>query len=787
MSKILIVDDERSIRITLTEFLRDAGYLVVAEDDLSRALRLVESETFDIVVTDILLPGGSGLQLLHKLRTEQPACLVLVITGQPSMETAVEAVHDGAHDYLLKPISKEIILRAVGKADQLLQLQKDKRQLEIQTRRHQEILEETVRARTHSLAESQALYQSLVEHLPQFILRSDLEGRYTFANQKFCDYVGMPARAIVGLSDRDLFTEEITALYEKRIREVMNAGRTLEQSDPLQLRGGPARHFHFIRTPLLDSSGKMIGLQCIFWDTTEQEATASQLRKLARAVEQSPVSIIITDKDGLIEFANPKFTQVTGYTLPEVLGKTPRVLKSGETPAADYRHLWETIRSGQEWRGEVHNRRKDGTLYWETLSISPIRDGSGEITHFIAVKEDTTEKKLLERQFQRAQRLENLGSLASGIAHDLNNILTPIVMCAPLLKAEMPEEERLQLLSTVESSAKRAEGIVKQLLVMGRGREGGMGPLQIRHLITEIEKIVRETFPKSICIGVACDDSLHSIKGDPTQIHQILMNLLVNARDALPKEGGRITISASNVYLDEHYTSMHREATAGHYVRLSVTDNGSGIPEAIQQRIFDPFFTTKGPDSGTGLGLTNVLGIVKNHHGFILLQSTLGKGTTFEINLPALPDSEKTDMPETTEQEAPRGSGELIMVVDDEPAIRHAAQRTLVQAGYEVVLAEDGIDALAYFTRNARPVNLLVTDWYMPGMDGAMLCKTLHRLRPDLPIVVSTGAAIGESASQIERILSELSIRLLLHKPHTADVLLKAIFETLHPTAPCKP
>ena len=496
-------------------------------------------------------------------------------------------------------------------------------------------------------------------------------------------------------------------------------------------------------------------------------------------MEQSPVSIVITDGAGNIEFVNPKFTQVTGYTVDEVLGRNPRFLKSGETSDEEYRRLWDTLTSGQEWRGEFHNRRKDGTLFWETASISAIRNGDGAISHYVAVKEDVTEKKLTAAKFLRAQRVESIGSLASGIAHDLNNILTPILMCAPLLDMEETAAGRRELTQTIESSAQRAVGIVKQLLSFARGKEGPQQPVQVRHLVRDMAGIVRETFPRSIQVNATCAPDLWPVPVDATQLHQVLLNLCVNARDAMPA-GGTLSLRASNVLLDDHFMAMHQDAKPGPYVRLEVEDTGTGIPESAQEHIFESFFTTKGEGQGTGLGLATVKGIVLDHGGFITYRTSPGKGTTFVIHLPGVPEAQPPTPDGQAPSHLPPAQGELILIVDDEPAICETTRRTLERQGYTVVQALDGIQALAQFTSHQPWVRAVVTDFMMPLLDGVTLARTLRALAPQTPIIVSSGGLFGKPGGEALRTFEELGIRHILHKPHTADLLLQSLAQVLH-------
>jgi signal transduction histidine kinase/CheY-like chemotaxis protein len=466
------------------------------------------------------------------------------------------------------------------------------------------------------------------------------------------------------------------------------------------------------------------------------------------------------------------------------LGKNPRILKSGETPAVEYQRLWDCISAGQVWHGEFHNRRKDGTLYWERASISPIRNVSGVISHFIAVKEDMTEQKLTQSKLLRAQRVESIGSLASGIAHDLNNILAPILLCAPMLQMEESPGIRKELAQTIESSAQRAVGIVKQLLSFARGKEGQKQPLQLRHLVRDMAKLARETFPRSIQIEECCATDLWPVQADATQLHQVILNLCVNARDAMLDEGGRLTLRAANVTLDEHFVAMHSEASPGPHVRLQVEDTGGGIPENIQEHIFESFFTTKGEDQGTGLGLTTVQGIVKDHRGFITFTSSVGKGTTFEVHLPAAPEADFNPVEAIVANTSLRGQGELILVVDDEQAICDATRRTLEHHGYRVVVAHNGIQGLAEFSAHQNEIRAVVTDFMMPLMDGVTLCRALRALSPSLNLVISSGGLFGKAGTEAQRAFEETGIRHVLHKPHNADLLLRALSEVFQATAP---
>jgi CheY-like chemotaxis protein len=373
--------------------------------------------------------------------------------------------------------------------------------------------------------------------------------------------------------------------------------------------------------------------------------------------------------------------------------------------------------------------------------------------------------------------MESIGTLASGVAHDLNNILAPIMMSVPVLRMEMSAEAREGIISTIEMSAERGAQIVKQVLTFGRGLEGEKLPLQVGALISEIVKIMRGTFPKDITVERTIAPGLWTVLGDATQLHQVLLNLCVNARDAMP-DGGTLRLSASNLQIDASYASMVPESTPGPHVLIEVGDTGSGIPAEIMDRIFDPFFTTKGIGKGTGLGLSTVHGIVKNHGGLIKVASEPGKGTSFQVWLPAAPD--QAALPVSASRAGLSvESGETVLVVDDEPAIASAVRTVLEPHGYRVMLAADGTEALGVFAQHSGSIALVITDIMMPHMNGVTLIRALQKMKPGIPVIASTG--LGKKAQIAE--LKTMGIETILYKPYNALTLLHAIHGALHPPA----
>lgn len=508
-----------------------------------------------------------------------------------------------------------------------------------------------------------------------------------------------------------------------------------------------------------------------------KEKVEYELRLKSNALTAAANAVVITDRKGLIEWANKAFTLFTGYTPEEAYGKSPGdLLKSGEHPPEFYRTMWETISRGEVWNEEIVNKRKDGSLYHEQMTITPIYAASGDITHFIAIKQDITKQKSLEKMYLRAQRLESIGTLAGGIAHDLNNILAPILMSSDLLLNETLQPDLRDMVELIQECAKRGADVVRQVLTFARGEDGNRSEIQLRHLVLELCRVSRETFPKNITIEESIPRDLWPVHADPTQIHQVLMNLLINARDAMP-QGGKITLSAQNQEIAADELLPAPGLKKGPCVSISVTDTGCGIPADILENIFDPFFTTKELGKGSGLGLSSATGIIRSHKGVLLVESTPETGSTFTFYLPA--SQQKSE--DTSIRELPRlplGNGERILAVDDEDSIRWMIRNTLKSLGYKVELAENGRDALEKLQHQEDdPYQLILLDMMMPVMDGVQLIPILKEQYPQLPILIMSGMLPEKSPDQ-----SPVIVNLpFLHKPFSIENLAHRISEQIHP------
>jgi PAS domain S-box-containing protein len=502
----------------------------------------------------------------------------------------------------------------------------------------------------------------------------------------------------------------------------------------------------------------------------ERKRTEQKIREQAALLDIATDAILVRDLQGQILFWNKGAERLYGWKAEEALGQKISQLLYRQTDAQrseEHRSLNEQ----GEWHGELQQMTREGREITVESRWTVVRDGDRRPKSILVVNTDITEKKQLEAQFLRAQRMQSLGTLASGIAHDLNNILTPILTTAQLLQMKLPNvDDRTQLLlRTLETNARRGATLVKQVLSFARGAEGKHRVLQVKQLVEEIQPIIEETFPKSIDVYSNVSTELWSITGDANQLHQVLMNLCVNARDAMP-HGGTLTISAENLTVDEEFVRLNLDAAVGDYVVLSVRDTGMGIPPEIIDRIFEPFFTTKELGKGTGLGLSTVIGIIKSHQGFINVTSVIGQGTEFRLFLPAIVANENT---EAIDPELMTGHNELVLVVDDETTVLNSNRALLEAYNYRVLTAKDGVEAIALYAQHKADIKLVLVDMMMPGMDGAMTIRALQQLNPQVKIIAISGLM---SRTQITAALNSEHQCLLL-KPYTAKEFIQTIHE----------
>ncbi|MGA3170300.1 MAG: ATP-binding protein [Chthoniobacteraceae bacterium] len=458
----------------------------------------------------------------------------------------------------------------------------------------------------------------------------------------------------------------------------------------------------------------------------------------------------------------------------ELVGKSDFDFFASEHAEAAFKDEQEVMRSGRPMVGkEEKETLPDGRISWAITTKMPLRDSDGRIIGTCGISRDITERKKLEQQLLRSQRLESIGTLASGVAHDLNNILAPILLSAPLIRDALAPEYH-NLLFAVEKAAQRGADIIKQVLTFAKGVEGERTLLQPKYVADEIIEIARQTFPKPISIVHQSRKDAWTVSADATQLHQVLLNLCVNARDAMPN-GGTLTVGIDNVELDEHYAAMMGDAKPGRYVVFLVKDTGTGIPPEILENIFDPFFTTKDVGKGTGLGLSTVRGIVKSHGGSVYVYSEPGKGSMFKVFLPASNEEEQVAQPVAVDEACLTGSGETILIVEDEIEIRSITETILKSSGYNILSAADGTEALAIYARHGEKIDLVLTDVMMPHFDGTALTRTLKKMNPKVKIIASSGNDHDARVAELRLLQPEA----ILLKPYTKQQLLETIYRTI--------
>ena len=627
------------------------------------------------------------------------------------------------------------------------------------------------------LRASKQRFQAVFEQASVGVMIAEgVQGRFVNVNRRFCEIMGYSAEELLQRTSADITHPDDLPNDTAQLGQI-NAGIVREASWEKRYRrkDGVIVWARVSVAPLDPSEANPTLRIGVIADITERKQAEERIREQAALLDVANDAIYVMALDCTILYWNRGAERTYGWTSAEVMNRKTTELFSPDTAATEA--LTAVLLEQGSWSGELRQIAKSGGILEVFSRLTLVRNEQGQPQSVFAIDTDITEKKQFEAQFLRAQRLESIGALASGLAHDLNNVLAPIIMGAPLLQNMVKDQTAHHLLTTMESSAQRGADIVRQVLTFARGVEGERVPLQPRHLLSEMESLAEETFPKSIRIESDVAADLWPVLGNATHLQQALLNLCVNARDAMPG-GGVLTLEAANIVLSKKTAEKIPDAQPGSFVCLRVTDTGTGIPPEIEAKIFEPFFTTKGVGKGTGLGLSTMLGIVRSHGGFVRVTSKVGQGSTFELYLPAAP-AEPMAVKKESATPLPRAHGEGILVVDDEAAVREVASQTLIEFGYRVITTGSGAEALRIFQKRRGEIQLVLTDMMMPEMDGATLIAALRVLDPAVKVVGITGMSDAAGISALQTLV----LSAMLAKPFTIEKLLTVIREALPVTA----
>jgi len=637
-----------------------------------------------------------------------------------------------------------------------------------------------VKRAQRALHESEDRLRSITSAALDAIIMMDEDGRITFWNQAAEVMFGLAREEALGQSLHEtLAPKRHWPLYRAGFEKFRQTGQSRVLGKMLELtalhRDGHEFPVELTVTPVhFRGSFQAVG---IVRNISERKSAEDRIRQQAALLQATHDAIIVWDVEQGIQFMNPAAEALTGCSLAKAVGRPLTEVLRLRSELSLRAALQELTGQGT-WTGPLSLRTAEGQTRELDSRWTMLLDTSGKPKSVLITCNDITEKKQLEAQYLRAQRLESVGTLASGVAHDLNNVLSPILMGVDLLARAHPDSQTRCVLAMMQESARRGSETVKQLLAFARGAESQPGPVQPRHLLKEVVRLLQQTLPKNIQIYSDFPPNPSTVLADASQLHQVLLNLCVNARDAMP-EGGVLRVALENRTLDETTAKVHPKARPIAYVVFRVSDSGTGIAPEILDHIFDPFFTTKPHGQGTGLGLATVLGIVESHHGFVLVESQVGVGSTFQVYLPAC----ATEADETAHfraMPAPVGQGQLVLIVDDEPAICRLAETVLRQGGYATATASSASEAQRRFQQQRGHVQLVLTDMMMPFGDGRQLIDWLHEQRPGLPIIAMSGLATEEIQNEI----SKRGVPTFLRKPFNAVELVSLVGTLMIPAAP---
>jgi PAS domain S-box-containing protein len=592
----------------------------------------------------------------------------------------------------------------------------------------------------------------------------DSHGRILAANRAFLGKFALPGGEVPRSIQDLLHPEDLAALPAPSVAPQRMPAHRLTREQRWRTAQG-WRWVLWEEVAVYDAQGAFACIQSVGFDMTRQRLAEELYLKLSRAVDQSPVAIVITDAEGRTQYVNPRYTQISGYTLEDIVERNISVLREGHESEEAFQEFWGTVRDGRKWDGILTRQHRDGRRIWEAVQVSCLRNPAGEITNLLCLREDITERRELEQQLRQAQKMESLGTLAGGIAHDFNNLLAVINGYAELSLSQPADSVALhRSLKEIQRAAQRASGLVRQILTFSRKTEVRFAPVDLNQLVRDLVALLGETFPRNVSFHHSLFEGLPPLLADQNQIQQIVLNLCVNARDAMPA-GGIITLGTS-VAPRAAPAAVHAGGDAPRpFACLQVTDTGTGMPPEVRARLFEPFFTTKPSNQGTGLGLAVVYGIVTSHHGFIEVDSTPGSGSTFRVFLP-LAEAPAPAAIKPPETHFPGGT-ENLLVVDDEVSLRRLLEMAFTRKGYRVATAANGLEAIEAVADLTRRIDAVLLDLNMPGASGLEVLKVIKTCRPALRVLVLSGHLTPNARSAF----NQLGHTEFVQKPYTLDHL----------------
>ena len=719
-------------------------------------LKMVEEFSPDLIICDIMMPEVDGYKVLESLKQKDTTKTIpFIFTTVKSERIDVrQGMSFGADDYLTKPFTAKELVDTVKS-----RLKKHETIDKHYKTKAEKITKERL---CHLLSTSPAIIYSY--NYPDL-------NNITYISDNITDILGFtPDECIehrhfiekhIHLDDRDIVLSKINSLEESAF---------LREEYRFLKKDGTYLWIYDEQKLVQNKEGNRLEVIGSWLDISERKKTETHLIRLATAIDQAAEAIIITDTESIIQYINPAFTEMTGYSKKEATRKNTRFLKSGKHDVKFYKNIWKNLTAGQVWKGKLTNKRKDGTLFKAKATISPIKSSKGNIINYVSVMSDITNEERLEKQLLQSQKLEAIGTLAGGIAHDFNNILAIIIGYTEMAIHKPDKKMNKYYMEQILNAGDQAKDLVMQILTFSRPAEGKEKPLKITPIIKETIKLISPTLPSNIKIRSVLKSKSDIIIGDPSQVNQLLMNLYKNSIQAMKERGGTLEINLSEIEMDSYSISENPELRQGRYLKITVSDTGHGMTPEIIDRVFDPFFTTKEHGEGTGLGLSIVHGLIKSLRGAINVYSEPWLGTTFQILLP-LADSDLSAEKDTL-LPIPNGNSN-ILYVDDEKRLVKLTKDMLESIGHKVTACICAIDALEIFKKGPKDFDLLITDQTMPGMVGTELARKILEINRDIPILLCTGF----SDLLTPDLINTIGIKKLLMKPVSFRIFAETINE----------